>query len=90
MPSIDLARHLEALKADPESPQTTEPMDLLQIPGNRCEAASVHLRATLQEAVQELGRNQVDAVYVERLSAPGIKRVYGILTREGIENTYAP
>jgi H+/Cl- antiporter ClcA len=90
MPSIDLARHLETRKTATEEAEGEEPIDLLDIPADRCEAAAVHLRATLQEAMQELVRNQVDALYVERLTAPGIRRIYGILTREGIEHTYAP
>jgi hypothetical protein len=31
----------------------------------------------------------VEALYVERVTAPGIRRVYGILHRSMIERTYS-
>lgn len=89
MPSIDLARFLGNLKPEDDA-ESAQPIDLLEVPADRCEVASVHLRATLQEAMETLRKNQVDAVCVERLTAPGITRTYGVLTREQIEHTYAP
>jgi H+/Cl- antiporter ClcA len=80
MPALDLARYLG------ESPDRT--IDLLQIPARRLQLVPIHLQATLQEALEALERSGAEAIYVERMIAPGIKRVYGVLTRDQIESAY--
>ena len=80
MPASDLVRFLEQ--------HEEESIDLLEIPAKRIEVAPIHLQATLEEALNELDRYNLDALYVERLIAPGINHIYGILTRTQIESAY--
>ncbi len=63
-------------------------IDLMKIPGKRLELAPIQLHETLQEALEKLDRGEGEALYVRRMSAPGIWRIYGILTREQIESSY--
>lgn len=81
--AADLAVFLEA---DHEMPLET--IDLMEIPGHRFDIAPIHLQATLQEAHELLNETSAEALYVQRQTAPGIHRVYGILTRDMIESTY--
>ena len=85
MPAADLARYLEggAHDAEPDAE-----IDLLEIPAQRLEAAPVHLRETLQQALERLEAGEGEALYVERVTAPGIRRVYGVLTRQAVESAY--
>jgi hypothetical protein len=81
--AADLANYLEADEAS--RPET---VDLMEIPGRRYDIAPIHLQATLQEALDTLNNSSADALYVQRQTAPGIHRVYGILTRDMIESAY--
>ncbi len=81
MPGIAIASHLSQ-DADAEE------IDLLEIPADRFELAAVHLQATLQEALDILNREGVEALYVTRPIAPGINHIYGVLTRGRIESAY--
>ncbi len=71
----------------PEAP-SREAVDLRRIPAQRYQLAAVHLQATLQEAYERLERGDVEALLVERMTAPGIRRLYGVVTRPMIERTY--
>jgi H+/Cl- antiporter ClcA len=82
--AADLASYLEAQGADDDD----QTIDLMEIPGKRYDLAPIHLQATLQEAQEQLNRTSAEALYVQRQTAPGINRVYGILTREMIDATY--
>ena len=85
LPAVDLARHLgDTSKGGDDLAQ----VDLLQIPAQRLDAAAIHLQATLQEAFEKLESASVEAVYVERLTANGVRRIYGVLTREAVESAY--
>ena len=83
LPGIALAGFLEAEHEEP-----IEEIDLMDIPGKRLELAPIHLHETLQEALEKLNKGEGEALYVQRMSAPGIWRIYGILTREQIESSY--
>jgi hypothetical protein len=48
----------------------------------------VHLQETLQQALERLDAGEGEALYVERVTAPGIRRIYGILTRQMVESSY--
>jgi chloride channel protein, CIC family len=81
MPGIAVA---SALSLTPEAPE----IDLLAIPANRLELAPIHLQATLQEALDLLQSRGAEALYVQRMIAPGITHIYGVLTRERIDSAY--
>lgn len=76
----DLKTFLE--KNDPET------IDLREIPATRKDVTSIMLQATLSEALDALNARGVQALYVNRISAPGIDSVVGIVTREDIESYY--
>ncbi len=82
--AVDLVRHLEAAA---EADEIGE-IELLKIPGQRLSVAPVNLQATLQEALDTLRDQSAEALYVERTTAPGIRRIYGILTPEMVESAY--
>jgi hypothetical protein len=82
MPAVDLVRYLKA-----DESRVTGEIDLLEIPGQRIDVAPIYLQATLQEALERLNSG-AEALYVERVTAPGIRRIYGVLTREQLESAY--
>lgn len=84
MPAIDLLKFLES----GQTPDREQRIDLLEIPAQRLEAAPVHLQETLQQALERLDAGEGEALYVERVTAPGIRRIYGILTRQMVESSY--
>ena len=81
MPGIAVA---SALASTPDAQE----VDLLAIPGTRLELAPTHLQATLQEALDLMRTRGAEALYVQRMIAPGITHIYGVLTRERIESAY--
>jgi CIC family chloride channel protein len=81
MPAADLARYLEAADSN-------EHIDLMEIPATRGEIRPIDFQATLQEAMELLTRNEIEALYVTRTTIPGISRIYGVLTRKEIELSY--
>lgn len=83
----ELEKYLLAQKELPEKERDTS-VDLLAIPGNRYRVSPVHLNATLQEALDVLKTTGHEALFVERMSAPGIRPIYGVLTREMLEASY--
>lgn len=83
MLAVDLVRYLQMesdLSAD-------EAVDLMAIPAHRMDIKPIYLQATLHEAA-ELFQGGAEALYVERMTAPGIKRIYGILTQDQVETAY--
>ncbi len=49
---------------------------------------SIHLQATLEEALNKMNHFNIDMLYVRRVVAPGRIHIYGIVTREQIEASY--
>lgn len=97
LPSVDLARYLEALEeerkerrtAEPEKEETEEPeVDLMDIPANRRDIAPVQYQATLEEALNAFEHSQAEALYVQRHVAPMIQRIYGVVLKSDIESYY--
>jgi hypothetical protein len=86
LPSLDLLRYLEE---NPEAEQGS-PILLEEIPARRMQLGAINLQATLQQAKERLDEGDIEALYVERMNAPGFHRIYGILTREMIESFYKP
>lgn len=55
---------------------------------NTIPAAPIHLQATLKEALDKMDKLKLDVLYIKQIVAPGIIRIYGIVTREQIEASY--
>lgn len=83
MPSAQLANYLDNRPDD-----DGDSVDLLAIPAQRLQAATIGLQANLQEASRALARGSVEALVVKRRTAAGIHRVYGALTPEMVEGAY--
>lgn len=83
MRTEDLATYLK--EAGDEKP---EEVDLTRIPATRKDVTSILLQATLKEALDALDAKGVQALYVNRISAPMLDSVVGIVTREDIESYY--
>ena len=76
----DLAQYL--------SFQPEEQVDLTAIPATRKDVTSIFLQATLSEALDSLNQSGLQALFVNRISAPLLDSPVGILTREDIESFY--
>jgi CIC family chloride channel protein len=63
-------------------------IDLAEIPATRKDVTSILLQATLTEALDAIKESGLQALYVNRISAPMIDSVVGIITREDIESYY--
>ncbi|MEN8213900.1 MAG: chloride channel protein [Pseudomonadota bacterium] len=85
--AVDLANVLEREFEQGEGGRLRN-IDLMGIPAKRIEIKAVHLQATLLEALELLDSASVEALYVQRQTAPGIHHIYGILTREMVESAY--
>jgi hypothetical protein len=85
MAAVDLARHIQD---EGEAEGGVQEIDLLKIPAKRKQVGAVNLQATLQEAMELMDKGGLNALYVERMTAPGIYRIYGVLTREQVESSY--
>ncbi|MGM0767741.1 MAG: chloride channel protein [Pseudomonadota bacterium] len=90
LPAVDLARYLEDVDklAAEEEAGVPEQIDLMEIPANRRDIAPVQYQATLEEALDEFDKTNVEALYVQRHVAPMIQRVYGIVLKSDIESYY--
>ena len=73
-----------AVKEMPEG----EAIDLMGLPANRLQTSAIDFQCTLQDAREQLADTGAEALYITRLTVPGIPRVYGVLTREDIESGY--
>ncbi|TVU72124.1 MULTISPECIES: chloride channel protein [Cobetia] len=83
LPAADLVRVLMD-----EHWSEHEELDLLEIPAQRLDLAPIHLQATLSEAYERLLPTNIDALYVEHTTAPMIRKISGIITRDAIESYY--
>ena len=63
-------------------------INLLKIPAERMDISPIHLQATLEEALNQLNQDKLDALYIERINVPGIPHYYGILMRDQVESAY--
>ncbi len=66
-----------------------EEIDLLAIPAERQDVASVYLQANLEEALDTMEREKVAAIYIFRTTTATEDKIYGILTKEKIESHYS-
>lgn len=81
MRAEDLATYMTEKK-----PQ--QDVNLRDVPATRKDVTSVMLQATLGEALEKINASGVQALYVNRISAPLMDAPIGILTREDIESYY--
>ncbi|MCB1792074.1 MAG: chloride channel protein [Gammaproteobacteria bacterium] len=89
MPAADLARHLAADDVRNDSdPDAETTIDLLSIPGERLDAHNIEVQANLHEAWDMFEKTAAEALIVRRMTAPGIYRVYGIITPDRVEKSY--
>lgn len=88
MPAADLALYISKLEESENTESTPTSINLLEIPANRDNLTPILLSATLQEALDSMNQNDVNAVYVRRMSAPNIYRVFGIVRKQDIETFY--
>jgi chloride channel protein, CIC family len=63
-------------------------IDLLEIPANRLAMAGVYFQANLEEALIEMEKSQVEAIYIFRKGQKDAEKIYGIMTRNDIEAQY--
>ncbi|MBL4868312.1 MAG: chloride channel protein, partial [Pseudomonadales bacterium] len=91
MPTADMARYVSQMENKPidERPDGKDTFDLLEIPANRKNLAEIDLQATLRDALDLIDEKEVGALYINRITTPKIKRVYGIVTRKDIERYYS-
>ncbi len=82
MPAADLAIHIA------EHPETGS-FKLTEIPAKRLEITAIDFQATLDEAYGMLNASSAEALFVIRRTVPGIARIYGVLTRRDIEQSYS-
>jgi len=68
--------------------EQVDDIDLLSIPADRYDIEAIDLQANLQEAWIAFEKGSAEAMLVRRMTAPGIYRVYGILTRDTVEKSY--
>ena len=81
MPAADLARYIEENADDND-------IDLLEIPSKRMQLAPVKQQATLQQALKCLDESEAEALYVIQPIGAAADRIFGIVTRQDIEQSY--
>jgi CIC family chloride channel protein len=80
LPTLDVTAYLENSKP--------ERVNLKEIPATRKDVTSIMLQATLKEALDVMNETGHESLYVNRISAPMIDSVVGIITRQDIESYY--
>lgn len=65
-----------------------EQIDLNEIPATRFDVQPILIQATLSEALDMLNSSGVQGIYVNRISAPLMDSVVGIVTKSDIESYY--
>ncbi len=91
--AASLANYLNREETETEE-NTTEAINLLEIPGQRHELQGISQRANLFQAFQQMKAENLQALYVEAddskfyESAEPSARLLGVLTRDTVENYY--
>ena len=80
MPAADLARHLEE--------NQDEQIQVMEIPSKRKQLAAVIQQSTLQQALKILDESEAEALYVIRPLGTSADHIFGIVTRQDIEEAY--
>jgi len=87
LPAADLALYLESRRGPEQDHETTNAIDLIEIPAHRRELATIALQATLQEALDKLFEHQVEVLCITH-HLNNILKIDGILTKQDIEEHY--
>jgi len=82
--SADLAAFMEERGADEDA------IHLLELPGERMDVTTIDAQATAAQVLQAINKAQVDACIVQRITAPLITPVVGIVTRHHLDNYRNP
>lgn len=90
LPAADVVRYVNEIEQSPDAVviDAQPQIPLMDIPAQRLQATSVQLRATLQDAHDQLTNSGAEALFVERQPRFGPKIVHGVLTREAIQGVY--
>ncbi|MCG8312087.1 MAG: chloride channel protein [Pseudomonadales bacterium] len=83
--AVDLVNFIQNRESKEKVPEF---IDLMHMPASRSDIVPVLMSATLKEALDEMDKHDADAVYVRRMNAPNIYRIFGIVTRQDIERFY--
>ncbi|WP_444997168.1 chloride channel protein [Aliikangiella sp. IMCC44359] len=86
---LEEARRQQAEEQEEYTTEEKSEIDLLSIPADRKDIAAVYLQGNLEQALDTMDREEVDAVYIFRTTAPMTDKIYGVLTREIIESHYS-
>jgi CIC family chloride channel protein len=91
MLATDLARYILEKRAQQQINELKDEgmIDLLAIPANRQNIASVYLQANLEEALDTMEREAVKVVYIFRTLSPTAHKIYGIVSKRSIESYYS-
>lgn len=101
LPAPDLARFLSEISSknkqsttDKEQEATgedSEPqlIDLLKIPAKRQDISPITIISTLQEALEKMRADDCSMLYVTGAHGASKNRIYGIVTRDHIEQSYS-
>lgn len=85
LPAADLASFLSR---DSERLEEEDLLDLMRIPAMRQDISSVSIIATLQEAHERMLAENCQVLYVTGAHGATKNKVFGIVTREHIDNSY--
>ncbi len=80
LPAVDLLHFL--------SDHEAEEIDLLEIPSQRLQLSAIPQQATLRQALAVMKEEGTEALYVMRKMGRAADQIYGVLTRQDIDNSY--
>ncbi len=90
MPIAELAKYLQVLMAEAKVEDLGE-IDLLEIPAKRLQPSPISLQANLQQAHEKFEQGaEVLYVVFNESQIDNSTRIYGIITKEMIEESYKP
>ena len=90
MPAIDLAHYLEETHSGISKSKEDSDLeiDLLEIPSKRMQLAPISIQATLQHALKILNGSDAEALYVVKPRSSNADKIFGIVTRQNVEEEY--
>ena len=76
------------LHGENETPESST-IDLVEIPAKRLQVGFIDLRAAVDSAREQFQQENVEALCIRGITAPGSTRIYGVLTRQHFKNLYS-